>query len=248
MKNLKQVFLLISLLSSIIFAQWTNRYPKITGMNHPVYLEGYELPTLTIGPIDPSVSPDNLTVAFSSRGWIWLLNIETGIAKRLTKGGPMDFRPSWSPDGSRIAFVRDNGSDTWIVIYNLRNGSEEKVINSPAIDLDPVFSAEGTLLYYGSAKMGTFDIWQYSLSSKQNSLLFEAPGTQLRPQPHPNGKQLIYLHKGGSNDIRSRQIASNPKDDFVSLVDSTNKIIISERNMSMTRPALAPSGDLIIVY
>ena len=246
MKNLKQVFLLISLLSSIIFAQWTNRYPKITGMNHHVYLEGYELPTLTIGPIDPSVSPDNLTVAFSSRGWIWLLNIETGIAKRLTKGGPMDFRPSWSPDGSRIAFVRDNGSDTWIVIYNLRNGSEEKVINSPAIDLDPVFSADGKLLYYGSAKMGTFDIWQYSLYSNQNSLLFEAPGTQLRPQPHPNGKQLIYLHKGGSNDIRSRQIASNPKDDFVSLVDSTNRIFISERNMSMTRPALAPSGDLIV--
>ena len=125
MKIIKPFILIISLLGSIIFAQWTNRYPKISGMSHHVYLEGYELPTLTIGPIDPSVSPDNLKIAFSSRGWIWLLNLETGIAKRLTKGGPMDFRPSWSPDGSRIAFVRDNGSDTWIVIYNLFKGTEE---------------------------------------------------------------------------------------------------------------------------
>ena len=196
--------------------------------------------------MDPSVSPDNLKIAFSSRGWIWLLNLETGIAKRLTKGGPMDFRPSWSPDGSRIAFVRDNGSDTWIVIYNLFKGTEETVINSPAIDLDPVFSADGKLLYYASAKMGTFDIWQHSLTSNQDSLLFEAPGIQLKPQPHPNGKQLIYFYKRGSNEIRSRQILSNDNNDFASLLDSTNSFFISERNMSMTRPALSPSGDLIV--
>lgn len=27
-------------------AQWTNRYPKVEGFSHHVYLEGYELPTL----------------------------------------------------------------------------------------------------------------------------------------------------------------------------------------------------------
>jgi hypothetical protein len=30
-------------------AQWTNRYPKVNGFNHHVYLEGYELPTLGSG-------------------------------------------------------------------------------------------------------------------------------------------------------------------------------------------------------
>ena len=40
-----------------VTAQWTNRYPKVDGLNHHVYLEGYELPTLTIGPIDPAPSP-----------------------------------------------------------------------------------------------------------------------------------------------------------------------------------------------
>ncbi|MDE2796613.1 MAG: hypothetical protein OXL34_17495, partial [Gemmatimonadota bacterium] len=38
--------------------QWRNRYPRVQGYGHHVYLEGYELPVLTNGPIDPAPSPD----------------------------------------------------------------------------------------------------------------------------------------------------------------------------------------------
>ena len=57
--------------------QWTHRYPKVDGYNHHVYLEGYELPMLTNGPIDPAPSPDGTRLAFSSRGWIWVMDLET---------------------------------------------------------------------------------------------------------------------------------------------------------------------------
>ena len=171
MKRFSLLFIALIYFNTILLSQWTNRYPKIEGMRHHVYLEGYELPTLSIGPIDPAISPDNLKIAFSSRGWIWLFNIETGIAKRLTNSGPMDFRPNWSPNGSQLAFVRDDGSDTWIVIYDILTG-KENIINSPAIDLDPVFSANGGLLFYSSAKNGTLDLWQHSFATGKDSILF----------------------------------------------------------------------------
>ena len=129
---MKQILLLlISIVfwNTILLSQWKHRYPKIDNMNNPIYLEGYELPTLSMGPIDPAISPDNLTIAFSSRGWIWLFEIGTGIAKRLTDSGNLDFRPTWSPDGLHLAFVRDDGNDTWIVIYDILTG-KEKIINS----------------------------------------------------------------------------------------------------------------------
>ncbi|MEX1051381.1 MAG: hypothetical protein WEC54_07495, partial [Gemmatimonadales bacterium] len=63
-------------------AQWTNRYPKLDGYSHHVYLEGYELPTMNVGPTDPAVSPDGSRVAFSARGWIWVLDVATGQATR----------------------------------------------------------------------------------------------------------------------------------------------------------------------
>ena len=86
-----------------LFSQWTNRYPKVSGMSHHVYLEGYVLPTLSVGPMGCSLSPNEKIVAFSSHGWIWLYENKTKTAKRLTRGGGMDFRPTWSPDGSSLA-------------------------------------------------------------------------------------------------------------------------------------------------
>ena len=244
MKNI--LLLLISLVfwNSIILSQWTNRYPKIDKMNHHVYLEGYELPTLSMGPIDPAVSPDNLTIAFSSRGWIWLYNIASGIAQRLTDSGDLDFRPTWSPDGLHLAFVRDDGSDTWIVIHEILTG-KEKIINSPALDLDPIFSSNGSILFYSSAVNGTLDIWQYSLNTNKDSILFEAPGSQLKPQPHPNQQALIYLDKGGSNDIRILELDKRNDGYFKTSANNKSRILITERITSMTRPALSPNGQIV---
>ena len=70
----------------VVQAQWTNRYPKIAGFSHHVYLEGYEMPTLGAGPTDPAASPDNAVLAVASRGWLWLLDLKTGEARRLTRG------------------------------------------------------------------------------------------------------------------------------------------------------------------
>ena len=77
-------------------AQWTNRYPRVEGTGHHVYLEGYELPTMNVGPTSPAVSPDGDRVAFSARGWIWMLDVQTGRATRITDGAEMDFRPALS--------------------------------------------------------------------------------------------------------------------------------------------------------
>ena len=50
--------ILLSLFPEPGAGQWRNRYPRVQGYGHHVYLEGYELPLLTNGPIDPAPSPD----------------------------------------------------------------------------------------------------------------------------------------------------------------------------------------------
>ncbi len=79
----------------LLGAQFTNRYPKVDGYRHHIYLEDYELPALNVGPSDPAPSPDGRSVAVAARGWLWLMDLASGEARRLTRGGDLDARPAW---------------------------------------------------------------------------------------------------------------------------------------------------------
>lgn len=211
-------------------AQFTNRYPKIEGMRHHIYLEGYELPTMNVGPTDPAVAPDGARVAFSARGWIWVLDIASGRASRITDGADMDFRPAWSSDGRHLAFVRDDTRDTWIVVRELGNGRETR-INTPALDLDPIFTPDGALIY-SSAREGQLDLWRSAVDGIDATRLTTRPGIELKPTLSANGETLAYLHKAGARD---RVIVQTVR-------TGEERELATERIVSQTRPAVSPDG------
>ena len=99
MRMRRLVILPLILLPLALSAQWTNRYPLADGFNHQVYLEGFELPVMNSGPMDPAPSPSGAEVAFSAKGWLWLLDIASGTARRITSSRDMDSRPEWSASG-----------------------------------------------------------------------------------------------------------------------------------------------------
>jgi TolB protein len=229
---------MMSLLAEGIQAQkWTHRYPQVEGYGHHVYLEGYELPTLATGVLDPAPSPDGRELAFASRGWIWLLELETGVARRLTQGPEMDFRPVWAPDGEQLALVRDDGSEIWVVVVDAESGVEVLQVRSPAIDLDPAFSPDGRFLYYSSAREGTLDIWRLELDSGLDERITAEGGIQLRPQPHPDGIHLLYLSKAGGRD---RVLIRN-------LESAEDRVLLETSTASQARPALSPDGRTVAV-
>lgn len=219
-------------------AQWTNRYPKVTGFSHHVYLEGYELPSVTIGPIDAVPAPDGHTVALASRGWLWLFDQTSGVATRLTKSGPMDSRPAWSPDQRHLAFVRDDGKETSIAMVDLTTGVEKTMATDKGIELDPAFSPDGKTLFYSSAVAGDLDIWRVDLSTGTKERVTQEAGLELKPMPHPDGKRLVYLAKkgAGQNEVRIRDLATG-----------TERVLVAGSIVSMARPALSPNGTTVAV-
>ena len=73
----------ISTLLSTANAQWTHRYPLLTGYAHHLYVELENLPIASAGLTDPVVC--NAVAAVSYRGWIWQLNLETLRLERLSR-------------------------------------------------------------------------------------------------------------------------------------------------------------------
>lgn len=144
--------------------QWTNHYHKVESFGHHVYLEQENLPILSSGPVYPAASPDGTAIAFAHQGWIWLLDLKSGDAHRLTNSSAVDSRPRWSPDSGKLAFVRDSGSDTAIMVVR-RDGKPAFTIDTPAIELDPEFARDGKSLFYTSARMGHLDLWRRNLTT-----------------------------------------------------------------------------------
>ncbi len=182
------------LLPPIAAAGWDNRYPKVDDYSHHVYLEQHELPFLSSGPVDPAPAPDGRTLAFASQGWLWLFDLDSGIAQQLTDTAALDGRPRWSPDGTKLAFVRDDGRDTSIVVRELEDG-DEQVLDSPGIELDPEFSADGKILYYTSARNGVLSIWRRDLASGHDEQLTDLRRTERNARRAPGGRGLLYLNQ-----------------------------------------------------
>lgn len=219
-------------------AQWTHRYPKVEGYSHHVYLEGFELPVLAHGPTDPAPSPDGRSLAFAASGFLWLLDLEDGVARRLTSGGTVDARPSFSPDGQSIVFLRDDSTDLDIWVVDVDTGEAEALVESPAIELDPAYSPDGEFLYYSSAEAGDLDLWRLQLATNEKMRLTSGRGLEVRPLPRPDGESVVFLEKsrGGIDRIVELEIGTD-----------TVRELMSQSIVSQTHPGMSADGRTIVV-
>lgn len=191
---------LLVLMSCSLQAQWSHSYPPVQGFDYQIYLEGYELPTLNAGAMDPAPSADGSELAFASRGWIWVLDRASGVARRVTQSSGLDARPEWSPDGSSLVFVRDLNSHFAIVRLDIASRDEQVLVNTEVINLDPVFSPDGAHVYYASAENGPFELWRVSLESLERTPVSESASvgrrtTKRRPQMLDPDSLIDYLYK-----------------------------------------------------
>ncbi|MEO0576859.1 MAG: hypothetical protein AAF004_15485, partial [Pseudomonadota bacterium] len=202
------VFLLLvsggMLLPSGATAQWEHRYTKLDDFGHHTYLEQHELPILAHGPTDPAPAPDGKHLAFAAQGWLWLLDIDSGIATQLTNSADIDARPRWSADGTKLAFVRDTGSDTAVVVLDVASG-KEATINTPTIELDPEFSEDGSSVFYTSGVGGSLSLWRHDLAAGTDTKLTDLRQVERNARRLADGEGIVYLHGSGAHrTLRAR--------------------------------------------
>jgi TolB protein len=240
MRNAILLTVVLSVLPLALDAQWTNHYPLADGFNHHVYLEGFELPVMNSGPMDPAPSPDGRHIAFSAKGWLWLLDVSSGTARRLTSSANMDSRPEWSSSGGRIAFLRDSGSHLSIVLLDLESGRERLLVDTEAIHLDPVFSADENHVYYASSEGGTLELWRVSVDSLEREPVTTSDEVlrrpiRRRPIPVDGDASILFLNKQSSWDS-------------IALLDTrsgTITTLLEDRITAQSDLALSPDGNYL---
>ncbi len=107
--------------------------------------------------IDPAWSPSGRQVAFSSLrdgpSHIFVVDAEGMKTRRLTSGDESDSHPTWSPDGTRIAFAR--GAPGVVEIMNADGTGAHRITAGAGAEADPSWSPDGRWIAYARKTPGT---------------------------------------------------------------------------------------------
>jgi len=139
------------------------------------------------------LSPKGERALFSARGDIFTAPIEKGPTRNLThSSGAHDKWPSWSPDGSQIAFISDmtGEEELYVIPQDGAKPPTQITTGGQAMRYQPEWSADGKRIAF-SDKDGK--LYVVTLADKKMTEVVDAPRGQIRDYVwSPTGNYLTF--------------------------------------------------------
>jgi Tol biopolymer transport system component len=182
----------------------------------------------------PTPVPSGLVgrIAYGTDEGIWAMEADGSHRRQLTTSGEgeSDYDPVWSPDGTRIAFRATRaapGDADGIMVVHV-DGSGEYVLAPGA---HPTWSPDGGTIAF-SGLGGLFAIAPDGTGLRR---LTDDDGQY--PDWSPDGKRIAYMAApAGSHEI------------FVMNVDGSDRINVTNNNVSDAVPDWSPDGRQIVFF
>ncbi|MBC8098212.1 MAG: PD40 domain-containing protein [Armatimonadetes bacterium] len=161
-----------------------------------------------------------------------------------TLGVPDTASPSWSPDGTQIAFA--SGADsvsTEIWLMNADGGSLRKLTDNTVADREPAFSPVTPLIAYTTDQDSPGTVTELYLmtlnpdATVSTQRLTDAAGSSYSPSWSQNGRLMVFASdRDGAGDIYVMDAG---------LVGSERLVTYDGREVENRRPAISPDGRWI---
>ena len=161
----------------------------------------------------PVLSPDGTQLAISvnqgGRSELWVRSLTNGTFTRLSAGGAVNYRPSWTADGRRIAFISDQRGER--AAYEVpADGSAPptRLIAMAGASLDEVgYTPDGQWLLLRSGSGGGRNIFAARAGSDSAPrALVATAAEEFSPSVSPDGRWIAY----GSDETGRTEIFVRP--------------------------------------
>jgi WD40-like Beta Propeller Repeat/RTX calcium-binding nonapeptide repeat (4 copies)/F5/8 type C domain len=151
---------------------------------------------------DAAYSPDGTKIAFESdrdgSQRIWVMNADGSGAHAITNSFTAADMPTWSPDGSELAFAA--GGAIWLTSAD--GVGARRLVDGPNA-ADPAWSPDGaTILFDMNPDLGGYDVYSARVSDGALTRLTTHPASDTNPVWSPDGTRIAFTStRTGSSEL-----------------------------------------------
>ena len=146
---------------------------------------------------NPNLSPDGRRVAYDQRSpdgraiGIWVQDVKSDTALRLTLHPSLNQVPVWSPDGKKIVFTSNRKMTNKIFQKNADgSGSEDEITDITAGRMKNPWDWSRDGKYLLARNEG--ELWYYSAAEDKSHVYIKGPWVVRNAQFSPDGKYVAY--------------------------------------------------------
>jgi Tol biopolymer transport system component len=169
----------------------------------------------------PELSPNGERIIFTNHGnGLWLMNPDGSDPRAITFKDDID--PTWSPDGSMIAFASNRSGTRQLYVANANGRNVEQVTDLNNMGGRSSWSPDGRKLAFYRGPAGDRDIYIINIDGSGLQRLTNG-GDNLGPSWSPDGNWIAFTSfRDGNNEIyivrpdgsRETRLTNSPTSDW----------------------------------
>lgn len=151
------------------------------------------------GPVDGQVT---LVMHTDGNTDIYLARGDGRGLKRLTDARSIEVSPSWSPDGSQLAFASDRSGSQQVYVMDVATGETRRLTFRGSYNASPAWSPDGQWIAYAALTGSTYDLYLIDPETRHTRLLTDHPRTEEDPAWSPDSRKLAFTsNRRGTRDL-----------------------------------------------
>lgn len=201
-------------------------------------------PIITPTP-SPTPGPSSNRIAFvSDRNEgvyeLYLMNADGSRQQRLVDMSSTVQSPTWSPDGTQLAFSAQTNGNFEIYLINADGTKLRRLTDNGSDDLDPAWSPDGRSIAFTSNRNDNLDVYVMNTSGGNVRRLTNHAADDKQPTWSPDSSKIAFASDRSDADTRSLET-----DIYIMNADGSSQKLLVAHSGSDYEPAWSPDGKRI---